>query len=177
MRRLRQRCERGLEDFPLPVPFSIPALVENIERARNRKIELVEIIEPDADLRTACGLRARFDDVTFIFYRGRPTPNQTQHTVLHELAHEWFNHGTTLSCKELEQHLPQAVRDRIAERMGSEAVFQARTRYETPEEREAELAASLIKRIARSQPVGDDMLSLLEASLSHPVAVRRRTQN
>lgn len=47
--------------------------------------------------------------------------------------------------------------------------------YDSPEEQQAELSASLIKRLARRQPLaGDDMVSLLESSLSHPVAPPRR---
>jgi hypothetical protein len=140
-----------------------------------RAITFVEVDDRLADLRTACGLRARTANATFIVYRRRPTQNQTWHTLLHELAHEWFDHGANLTPAELRALAPASLHDSLAERMSLGAVVQARARYDTAEEREAELSASLIKELVRGLDPGDgDMVSLLEMSLSHPVAPLRR---
>ncbi|MFH0246165.1 hypothetical protein ACGRHY_27955 [Streptomyces sp. HK10] len=171
MRRLRRR----LTDFPLPEPFSIDGLVANLEAQSGRRITLIELNDRATDLRTACGLRARAESHTYIFYRRRPTENQTSHTVLHELAHEFFDHGTNLSSEQFEGLVPSHIRRNLIDRLGAPAVVQARARYDSVEEREAELSASLIKDLVRRQgPQGDDMVSLLENSLSHPVAPLRR---
>ncbi|MET9779261.1 hypothetical protein ABZ023_34295 [Streptomyces sp. NPDC006367] len=144
-----------------------------MEAARERSIILVPIEEEGADLSTACGLRVKTKEVTAVLYRRRPTPHQTNHNILHELMHEWFDHGTSLSSDEMMRYVPPALRRGLVERFGAGALVQARARYGTPEEREAELSASLLKRMVRNQVVtGDDMVSLIEASLSHPVAPR-----
>ncbi|MFJ9841732.1 hypothetical protein ACIRYZ_14915 [Kitasatospora sp. NPDC101155] len=177
MRRLRRECERKLADLPLPEPFTIEGLVAAMEEVSGRTIKLVPLDDRGSDLRTACGLRMRADGLSLIFYRPRPTQNQTDHVRLHELVHEWFDHGTSLDEDALRLLLPEHLRQGLVERMGHGAVVQARARYDTREEREAELSASLIKRIVRRQfPAGSggDMVSLLESTLSHPVAAPRR---
>ncbi|MDJ0372496.1 hypothetical protein QMK19_23220 [Streptomyces sp. H10-C2] len=170
-RKLRKR----LAGLPLPDPFTIDGLVANMAAISGRRIELVEITDRDTDLRTACGLRARTADTTFILHRQRPTEHQTQHTQLHELAHEWFSHGTNLSAAELRALVPAHLRDGLIQRLGPDAVIQARARYDTVDERDAELSASLIARAARQGVSGgQDLVSLLETSLSHPIAPLRR---
>lgn len=171
-RRLRKR----LAGLPMPDPFTIDDLVANMAAESGRRIELVEITDRDTDLRTACGLRARTETTTFILHRRRPTPHQTLHTQLHELAHEWFSHGTDLSAAELRALVPSHLREGLIQRLGSGTVIQARARYDTVDERDAELAASLIATQAARLSVagGQDLVSLLETSLSHPIAPLRR---
>ncbi|MET8630419.1 hypothetical protein ABZW30_43085 [Kitasatospora sp. NPDC004669] len=177
MRRLRKQCERKLADLPLPEPFTVEALVAAMEAASGRTIQLVPLDDRGGDLRTACGLRVRTDSLSLIFYRPRPTQHQTDHVKLHELVHEWFDHGTSLGADELGVLLPEHLRQGLLERMSNGAVVQARARYDSHEEQEAELSASLIKRIVQRQmPAGGDMVSLLESTLSHPVAAPRRGQ-
>lgn len=167
---LVKACERQLADLPVPTPLSIEALVRNIERARERHIRLVPFDDPEGRLGEACGLRLKTPEETIILYRRRPTRTQTEHIILHELAHEWLNHGTTLTAREIELYVPERIREEVLRRHPS-AFIQGRVNYDSPEEKEAELSASLIKRQARRQQYsGDDMVSLLEASLSHPVA-------
>ena len=173
-RALLKECEKLLADLPLPVPFSVMALVHNIEHALDRQIQLVPLDDHEAGLGTACGLRVKGPDVTFVLYRRRASRNQTEHVILHELAHEWLDHGTTLTPAEIEQYVPEHIRRGLLRRFPT-ALVQGRVNYDKPEEQQAELSASLIKRSARRQPIaGDDMVSLLESSLSHPVAPPRR---
>ncbi|MFE4516374.1 hypothetical protein ACFRMQ_19510 [Kitasatospora sp. NPDC056783] len=175
MRRLRRACERKLVGLPIPDPFTIDGLVVAMEEASGRTIQLVPLDDRGGDLRKACGLRVRADELSLIFYRPRPTQHQTDHVVLHELVHEWFDHGTSLGPDQLGLLLPDYLNQGLVERMSGGAVVQARARYDTREEQEAELSASLIKRaVQRQMPVGGDMVSLLESTLSHPVAAPRR---
>jgi hypothetical protein len=177
MRSLRRACERKLADMPLPEPFTIEGLVANMEAASGRVIKMIPLDSRSSDLRTACGLRVRTDEFSLILYRPRPTQHQTDHVRLHELVHEWFDHGTSLDADELKRLVPEHLRPALIERMSSGAVLQGRARYDTREEQEAELSASLIKRLVQRQfPIGSDMVSLLESTLSHPVAAPRRTR-
>ncbi|NLU68610.1 toxin [Streptomyces sp. HNM0574] len=195
MRELRKECEAGLADLPLPAPFGIPALVANMEAARGRTILLRELPDRLARLHTACGLRLTSGDTSLVLYRRRPTDYQTQHVILHELCHEWFDHGHTLDASQLRRLLPVFDTSLISRVLGTEepppeekdedaalldafpagARVQARAQYDTHDERVAELGASLIPRMARDV-TSDDMVGRLANSLARPVAHQRAPQ-
>ncbi|MFC8285103.1 MULTISPECIES: hypothetical protein [Streptomyces] len=175
MRKLLRDCARKIADLPAPDPFSIPALVAAMEAASGRGIRLVAVDAPEVDLRTACGLRIRGADSTVVLYRPRSTPHQTEHVILHELSHEWLDHGTGIPLDEAMRSMPASVQSEVAEVFRPGVVVQARTRYGSVDEREAELSAYLIKRrIHRAAVSGHDLVSRLESSLSHPLAPARR---
>ncbi|MFE6272334.1 hypothetical protein ACFVQ9_26475 [Streptomyces goshikiensis] len=174
-RALVKECERLLANLPIPTPFSVEALVSNMEAALQRQIRLVPLEDPAGGLGTACGLRVKAPDFTVVLYRPRPSRNSTQHIILHEIAHEWLDHGTNLTDDEIKRYVPEHIREEVLRRFPS-ALVQGRVNYDSPQEKQAEMSASLIKRLARRQARagGDDMVSLLESSLSHPVAPPRR---
>ncbi|MFJ2111098.1 MULTISPECIES: toxin [unclassified Streptomyces] len=170
LRELRKECEAGLADLPIPVPFSIPGLVANMEAVRGRTITLHELPDQLARVNAACGLRLSSGTTSVVLYRRRPTEYQTQHVILHELCHEWFDHGTTLDAEQLRKLLPvfdTSLINRVIAQPG--ATVQARAQYDTHDERMAEFGASLIPRIARDM-TSDDMVGRLAHSLSSPVA-------
>lgn len=172
MRKLLRCCAREVADLPVPDPFSLPALVAAMETSSGRGIRFVALDGPEADLRTACGLRFRGPESTWVLYRPRSTPHQTEHAVLHVLAHEWLDHGTTVPLAEAMQSLPTALQHDVAEAFQG-APVQAHARYGSADEREAEASAYLIKqRIGRSRGSGYDLVSRLESTLSHPLAPR-----
>ncbi|MFD7162357.1 toxin [Streptomyces violascens] len=200
MRELRRECEAGLADLPIPAPFSISGLVANMEEARGRTIVLHELPDRLARVNAACGLRLKSGGTSFVLYRKRPTLYQTQHVILHELCHEWFDHGTTLNADQLRQLLPvfntslikrvlaadepaapaeppspepDELPPAVTEAFRSGGPIQARAQYDTHDERIAEFGASLIPRMARDV-TSDDMVGRLANSLSRPVAHRRR---
>ncbi|MEU8482323.1 hypothetical protein [Streptomyces sp. NPDC048641] len=148
-----------------------------MEGALGRRIRLEPLADHEAGPDTACGLRVKGPEVTFVLHRQRASRNQTEHVILHELAHEWLDHGTTLTKAEVERYVPARIREGLLQRF-PDALVQGRVNYESPEEQQAEMSAYLIKRsVRRRQSVdadGDDMVSLLESSLSHPVAPPRR---
>ncbi|MCZ1008433.1 hypothetical protein [Streptomyces lydicus] len=169
-----KECEKLLVGLPIPAPFSVEALVRNMEEVLGRQIRLVPLDDHDGGLGTACGLRVKAPEFTIILYRRRSSRNQTEHIILHELAHEWLDHGTSLTAAEIERYVPERIRQEVLRRFPSTLV-QGRVDFDSPEEKQAELSASLIKRLARRQSItGDDMVSLLENSLAHPVAPPRR---
>ncbi|MFF9196615.1 toxin [Streptomyces sp. NPDC014779] len=173
LRELRKECEAGLADLPIPAPFTIEGLVVNMEAARGRTIVLQELPERLARVNAACGLRLKAGDTSYVLYRPRPTAYQTQHVILHELCHEWFDHGTSLDADRLRALLPVFDTSLITRVLASDAV-QARAQYDTHDERVAEFGASLIPRMARDV-TSDDMVGRLANSLSRPVAHRRRS--
>ncbi|PAU46394.1 hypothetical protein CK936_24310 [Streptomyces albireticuli] len=161
-----------MEDFPLPDPFTLDDLIADIEAARDCVIHLLPVASPTDDLRAVCGLRVSIDKAHFILYRPRPTPNQTLNTIFHELAHLWLDHGND---QEVADELLDALRPLLAEALGTGAVMNARAHYGTRDEQEAELSASLIRhRIRQQSAVGQDLLSVMEVTLTHPLAPPRR---
>lgn len=173
MRKLLKGCAREVSDLPVPDPFSIPALVAAMEASSGRDIRFAALDAPGADLRTACGLRLRGPESTWVLYRPRSTPHQTEHVVLHVLAHEWLDHGTTIPLAEAVQSMPTALQHDVAEAFQG-APVQAHARYGSADEREAEASAYLIKqRIYRSRGSGYDLVSRLESTLSRPLAPPR----
>nr|WP_267241663.1 collagen-like protein [Streptomyces sp. PR69] len=173
MRELRKECEAGLADLPIPAPFSIEGLVANMEAARGRTIVLRELPDSLARVNAACGLRLKAGGTSFVLYRKRPTAYQTQHVILHELCHEWFDHGTSLDAEQLQALLPVFDASLIGRVLAGGGTVQARAQYDTHDERVAEFGASLIPRMARDV-ASDDMVGRLANSLSRPVAHRRR---
>ncbi|WP_406428595.1 toxin [Streptomyces sp. NBC_01589] len=182
LRPLRKECEAGLADLPIPAPFSVAGLVTNMEAARGRTIVLHEMPDRLARVNAACGLRLASGRTSFVLYRRRPTAYQTQHVILHELCHEWFDHGTSLDAEQLQRLLPVFDTSLISRVLDSgvadalragDGTVQARAQYDTHDERVAEFGASLIPRMARDV-TSDDMMGRLANSLSRPVAHRRR---
>lgn len=163
-----RRLKKQLQHMPLPVPFTVKGLAVAIGEHLGRRIELVEIDPPrSTDLRTACGLRAQLGSTTYILYRRRPTRHEADHTVLHELAHEWLGHGTTVTIGRTP--IPTNLLTTVTcGRLAPEALLQQDSCFVATEERDAELAALLIKETARRLPIGIDEVSALEATLSHP---------
>ncbi|MGC5008432.1 toxin [Streptomyces sp. NBC_00353] len=183
LRALRKECEAGLADLPIPAPFSVAGLVTNMEAARGRTIVLHEMPDRLARVNAACGLRLASGRTSFVLYRRRPTAYQTQHVILHELCHEWFDHGTSLDAEQLQRLLPVFDTSLISRVLDSgvadalragDGTVQARAQYDTHDERVAEFGASLIPRMARDV-TSDDMMGRLANSLSRPVAHRRRS--
>ncbi|MCC3773794.1 ImmA/IrrE family metallo-endopeptidase [Streptomyces sp. UNOB3_S3] len=172
MRKLSRHCVQRLQDFPLPHPYKLETLINNIEGARGCIIHLAPVTAPVTDLRSACGLRLSFDQTHIIAYRPRPTPNQTTNIIFHELAHLWLDHGTDV---EIAEELSEALQPLLAELVGPTAVVNARAHFGTAEEREAELSASFIRQqIRRQSAFGQDLLSVMEATLTHPLAPPHR---
>lgn len=56
---VRELCEVGLADLPIPSPFSVEQLRINMERARGRRIIMQPIPDSLITASTACGLRIK----------------------------------------------------------------------------------------------------------------------
>ncbi|MFD9483357.1 hypothetical protein ACFWBX_05015 [Streptomyces sp. NPDC059991] len=171
IRQLSRYCKKQLLNFPLPDPFTLDGLVSNIELARNCSIQLVTLGSAGTDLRSPCGLRIHTGPTNFILYRQKPTPNQTFHSICHELSHLWLDHGKDSAG---ESQLPESFQAFLFERLGAGEAMRARVHYDSRDEREAELMASLIRQLIRQQAGrGTDLVSAMEASLTHPLAPLR----
>lgn len=97
-----------------------------MEAARGRTIVLRELPDHLARVNAACGLRLTSGGTSVVLYRRRPTAYQTQHVILHELCHEWFDHGTTLDAAQLRRLLTVFDTSLISRVLDSGATVQAR---------------------------------------------------
>jgi hypothetical protein len=146
-RGLWQRCRRLVAALSLPEPFDIADFVQALAACRGRPIELVPVTgRPNLP----CGLLLTTADADYILYAADTTPLHQQHILLHEAAHLLCGHqdGSALTsldaaARVLMPGLPPALVERVL----------GRTVYTEPQEREAEIVASLIlSRVSRRPP-------------------------
>ncbi|GAA0399957.1 ParH-like protein [Streptomyces luteireticuli] len=128
--RTRRRCRAIAAGLDLPVPFDAAELAATVARRRGRPLELMP-----TDWRSGlpCGLLVTAEQADYIVYVADTPPLHREHILVHELAHLLCAHHGTASG-ELLPHLPPGLAGRVL----------GRTVYSEPQEREAELLASLI---------------------------------
>ena len=162
-RQIRQRCEARLQELDLSTPFDIHAFCETVSRQRGRPIVLHAV----PGTAGACGVWVSVPSADLIFYEEHTSPLHRDHIILHEISHLLCDHRPVpVSEHEIARLLfpdvhPETVK-LVLQRGG----------YETEEEREAEILASLIlERVSagshgrRSGTGQDRVLNRLEASL------------
>lgn len=146
-RKLWQRCRRLVAALSLPDPFDIADFVDSLAACRGRPIELVPVTgRPNLP----CGLLLTTADADYILYAADTSPLHQQHILLHEAAHLLCGHqddsaGATLdaAARTLMPGLSPALVERVL----------GRTIYTEPQEREAEIVASLIlSRVSHWSP-------------------------
>ena len=142
-RQLWAKYRQAIGSTPLPAPFDAKALISRLAEQRGRRIDLVPVAtRPDFP----CGLLVTTDEADCIFYAADTTPLHQQHILLHEAAHLLCGHhetSATLSAGATATLLPHLSSSLVQRILG-------RTVYSEPQEREAELLASLIRfRAAR----------------------------
>lgn len=139
--RLRRRCLARLRDLPLPAPFDVRALCDQVAARRGRPIRLI----PAAGLTGVCGLWIATDTTDLICYESDTTRPHQDHIILHELSHVLCAHyPVELPTRTLLPDLDPAMVRAVLGRAG----------YSTDEEREAETLASLIRQRATTRARG-----------------------
>lgn len=175
LRRLRKQCERNLVDFPIPRPFSIPALVRAMEVELGRRIILRPMPPALTTPGSACGLRVKLPNgASVVLFPLGSTPYHQNHVILHELVHEWFDHGGTISPQEFQRMTPH-VGTGLISRFTKGVPIAARTNYETEQELITEMSAAIVQDIAAQQDSGsDDLIGRLDDTLTRPFERRRK---
>lgn len=140
-RGLVRRCRSIDDGLRLPEGFDEDDLLACVSGIRGRRIELMQVTARD-DL--PCGLLIATGQADYILCNADTGPLHRRHILTHELAHLLFDHvGSAAvrlaSAKVLMPHLAPALVDRVL----------GRTVYTEPQEREAELLASMILSRAR----------------------------
>ncbi|MFJ6382733.1 ImmA/IrrE family metallo-endopeptidase [Kitasatospora sp. NPDC092039] len=133
-------CEERLGQLLplLPHCFTEEELVQAVSALIGRPIQ----IEPrDFKGDFACGLRERYSDREVISYQRNASPLHRRQIIAHELAHIICGHKGELTLADIppDEELAKSIDWSV---LG----ISARTSYETEEEQEAELTATLIIR-------------------------------
>lgn len=143
--RLWERCRRTVDGLELPNPFDVEEFISSLARKRGRPIDLVPVT---ARPNLPCGLVITTDRADWILYRADTTAVHRQHILLHEAAHLVCGHaedagaGVGADAAAAAALMPHLSDDLIRSVLG-------RTVYGEPDEREAELVASLILQRAQ----------------------------
>ncbi|MFF2121597.1 ParH-like protein [Kitasatospora sp. NPDC058184] len=137
---LMRRCRAISESLDLPDPFDAAELVARLARARGRPIDLIAVpARPGAP----CGLLVTTGQADYIVYAEDTSEVHRQHILVHEYAHLLLGHADGPSPDPGLTHglLPHLSPTLVGKVLG-------RTVYLEPQEREAELLASLILKRA-----------------------------
>lgn len=127
-----QQCQQTVAALDLPDPFDAVRFVAGLAERRGRPIELIPV---SGRPNLPCGLLVTTDQADCILYSADTTPLHQQHILLHEAAHLICRHDQSApAAKVLLPHLGSDLVQRVL----------GRTVYTEPQEREAELVASMI---------------------------------
>jgi hypothetical protein len=164
-RSIRTRCAERVDALPIPSPFDMELLLRRLGDQRGRRIRL---FAAELDPSAPCGVLLSTNTVDYVCYAVHTSPLHRQHIILHEIGHLLFDHeGHRISLtgdesppshshsqrrvsKAIEQLLPHLDPSGIRRLLH-------RSVYHAPDEREAELFATL---------AGDRISCLLEAPRS-----------
>jgi hypothetical protein len=142
---LWRRCQSVVDRLDLPDPFDAEAFIAALARKRGRPVELIGVpARPDRP----CGLLITTASADLIIYSNDTSTVHRQHILLHEAAHLVRNHDSAgaASGAGLSVLLPHLSASLIRNVLG-------RTVYTEPQEREAELIATMIHhRASRERP-------------------------
>ncbi|NUT33860.1 MAG: hypothetical protein HOV79_12390 [Hamadaea sp.] len=151
--RLRAACEARLADVAVPHPFDLDTFCRSIAGHRGRPMHLHTVTVP-AGPGQPFALWLGADDADHVFVDAAATGWHRDHLVCHEIGHMLFDHmlvdrtaesgGTADATRLLMPDLDPAMVRRVL----------ARHAYDTRQEREAELTATLILERARRRPAG-----------------------
>lgn len=144
LKTLQHRCEAQLRALALPATIDLPALLDRVSALRGRPI----FVCPASARPAPCGVWIAAPGRDYIFYEADTTPLHQAHIVFHELAHLLCGHqaAQVLEPALLHALLPD-IEPTILERVLRRAT------YETVQEQEAELLASLLlQRLPPSGP-------------------------
>lgn len=133
-RRLERRIRRLLRTLDVRTPFSVEALCRALSESRGRHIELRPYPLPTPG---PVGLWFETRSVDLIIFQRDTTPLHQDHIILHEVGHILADHGAADAGAQWEVLLPGLKPDAIRR------VLQ-RCSYESEQEQEAELIATII---------------------------------
>ncbi|MEV7599020.1 ParH-like protein [Kitasatospora sp. NPDC089797] len=133
------------EQLELPSPFDPVVLLERLAVRRGRPIELLPV---PARPHAPCGLLVSTVAADYILYAADTGVLHQRHILVHEIAHLLLDHAGSAPLAPAAALLPNLSPALVQRVLG-------RTSYDEPQEREAELLASLILSRAEREDAAD----------------------
>ncbi|MFF5105781.1 ParH-like protein [Streptomyces sp. NPDC000134] len=134
-RRLWERARGLAESCDLPRPFDVEVFLAGLAERRGRPIVVLPVV---AGLVSPCGLVIGTDRADYILCTADSTGFHRRHILLHEAAHLMCGHDRQLPARGGDRALLPDLPAQLVGRVW------ARTGYDDPQEREAELLASFL---------------------------------
>lgn len=156
-RELRRRCRRELRALAIDPPLRVDLLCQRLGKRRGRPIRLVSYSLP---VPGPFGLWLATGSTDYILYQAETTRVHQDHIILHEVGHILADHHSDDTDDEYwRQMMPDLSLEVIRRAL-------RRTHYDTEQEQEAELVATIIMEWA-------SVLDYVSARPSAEPAVRR----
>lgn len=134
-RELRRRCRRELRALNILPPLRVDILCQRLGQRRGRPIRLVSYSLP---VPGPFGLWLATASTDYILYQAETTRVHQDHIILHEVGHILANHCSDDTDDEYwQQMMPDLSLEVIRRAL-------RRTYYDTEQEQEAELVATII---------------------------------
>lgn len=134
-RQLLRSCRATADALPLREPYGSAQLVDDLAEARGRPIHITPLPWLDGPS-LPCGVWIATGDSDYVFIAKGATGVHREQIVLHEVGHIVCGHGSAGSSELLEQLMPNINPATIHKVL-------SRSSYTQPQEREAELVATL----------------------------------
>lgn len=134
-RELRRRCRRDLRALGIEPPLQVDLFCQRLGERRGRPIRLVSYSLP---VPGPFGLWLATQSTDYILYQAKTTRVHQDHIILHEIGHILAEHRSDDDDDEYwQQMMPDLSRETIRRALG-------RTHYDSEQEQEAELVATII---------------------------------
>jgi hypothetical protein len=162
---LRRQCRTLIADIEVPRPFDLTAFCSYVARRRGRPLHLHPLDNRQVG-GTVCGLWLATDRADHVFHALGTGPLHRQHIILHEIGHMLCDHVSPgLSHDQaLALLLPDLDPATVTRVLG-------RSAYSAPQERTAEMVATLINERAGNtiaMPVAGTAVGNLHEALGDP---------
>lgn len=139
-RKLLRHCEAIVATVSLPTPFTLDALCASIGGRRGRPLRLAA---HPAAAGGPCGVWVCLPDEDIICIEPRTSPLHQAHVGLHEIAHILCGHDHAADHSgDLGEHYALRLLPGLDPTVVRRVL--GRSRYDTPQEREAEIVATLL---------------------------------
>ncbi|WP_433542023.1 hypothetical protein ACQP10_38370 (plasmid) [Streptosporangium sandarakinum] len=150
----------ALELVPIPRPFDLDAYMRQVQRVRGRRVHLHEL--PATAAGAICGLWLATEKADHIYVAPGATGVLRVNILLHEISHMLLGHGR---ADEAAAALARLLH-------GGGNTQGVRARYDSTEERHAEMLATLILTRASEPAQTGDGLSMLENVMGYGIPER-----
>ncbi|AHH95786.1 hypothetical protein GCM10010174_46620 [Kutzneria viridogrisea] len=163
---LRRRCREVVAGIELPVPFTAQELCERLAERRSRPLHLHALPVPTPP-GLPSGMWLATEQADHILYDSQTSRLHQDHIILHEIGHMLCDHeaGNKVLHRELDLGLVDP--DQVLRVL-------PRVHYDSHQEQEAEMIASLVLEGIGRLPAPSPFTGLL-AGLERSIGFRRRS--